>query len=590
MRVDMAKKIIIGVHGIGDQVRYATTQMIAYQFCRHFNFPAAVPLGGFYHPTNERRDGIFELSGDNGEQFYFAEAYWADIARKPEVEGYTLEDAKAWAKTVAEKLRARSRSPQSKVSVRSMFLGGGKVETVALRLADGKDINVNIDYRMVRSVLYEAIDTVDVMEKLTFLARRAGFMDFNLKQVLTDFLGDVQIVAEFEKLRDEILEVFLATIEKAHSYAADENAEIIIVAHSEGSVIAFLGLLEAIKRNAPWINNVKGFVTLGSPIDKHLVLWPELWKGYRNMAVNDASSRIQWINYYDKGDPIGYELDSARDWVARNCKAFKFERETDIGFVRYFLPGAAHNEYWHDDLLFDHFIARMVQDDRQHDYAKKMSNNCLALISSNLLPYVALYTLLMLSVYAIYKPVFNQLHPGSSGDVLTFMRNIAGFAAIFAGITLAARIPRLIRGTFWLLLAVILFFAFIGTSYCLLDNDTIQALKNVLCMPYYVAAAAIGLISGFLGYFLSGARAKALVGSGAVVVGFIVYNLVDPNKSLQSDMWPVLTGGVLFLYLWWLSILLFDLVFIWHKYIRSSSVTRHMHGLYKSKNGHTPLS
>ena len=42
------------------------------------------------------------------------------------------------------------------------------------------------------------------------------------------------------------------------------------------------------------------------------------------------------------------------------------------------------------------------------------------------------------------------------------------------------------------------------------------------------------------------------------------------DGTSQAPVWPVVLAGLAFLYLWWLGILLFDLTFIWHRYIRRS--------------------
>ena len=36
----------------------------------------------------------------------------------------------------------------------------------------------------------------------------------------------------------------------------------------------------------------------------------------------------------------------------------------------------------------------------------------------------------------------------------------------------------------------------------------------------------------------------------------------------QGPIWPVFLAGAAFLYIWWLAIVLFDLTFVWHLYIR----------------------
>ena len=38
----------------------------------------------------------------------------------------------------------------------------------------------------------------------------------------------------------------------------------------------------------------------------------------------------------------------------------------------------------------------------------------------------------------------------------------------------------------------------------------------------------------------------------------------------RPPVWPVLLGGAAFLYLWWLAALIFDLGFVWQRYIRQA--------------------
>lgn len=54
---------------------------------------------------------------------------------------------------------------------------------------------------------------------------------------------------------------------------------IILATCSEDTVVSFLGLLEGFRepQSPGWVKQVRGFMTLGSPIDKHLALWPELF-------------------------------------------------------------------------------------------------------------------------------------------------------------------------------------------------------------------------------------------------------------------------------------------------------------------------
>jgi hypothetical protein len=145
--------------------------------------------------------------------------------------------------------------------------------------------------------------------------------------------------------------------------------EIYVVAHSEGTVVSFLAMLQAMSAESirdpekpmdspigtAWIQHVKGFMTIGSPIDKHLILWPGMWQklqlsserqGKRVRLSTPArkdplvlEGPIQWRNYFDLGDPVGFRLDTARAFLEeKHCVAFEFEERHDIGFTRYLFP------------------------------------------------------------------------------------------------------------------------------------------------------------------------------------------------------------------------------------------------------------
>ena len=65
------------------------------------------------------------------------------------------------------------------------------------------------------------------------------------------------------------------------------------------------------------------------------------------------------------------------------------------------------------------------------------------------------------------------------------------------------------------------------------------------------------------------------MGTGAVVITVMVVGRMTEVASHESpSVWPVVLAGLAFFYLWWLGILLFDLAFIWHRYIRQSVAVR----------------
>src|SRR5262249_28038731 len=150
---------------------------------------------------------------------------------------------------------------------------------------------------------------------------------------------------------------FSGTMSAIHD-ASDRDSDIYIVAHSEGTVVSLLGLMTAFCSNPipHWVKRIKGLMTIGSPLDKHLLLWPELWTRFEShnnggdqiaMDLSDPYG-IKWLNYYDNGDPIAFDLAAFRRWMRTHGwnRAFDFSDSDDIGFSRYYFPGKAHLDYW----------------------------------------------------------------------------------------------------------------------------------------------------------------------------------------------------------------------------------------------------
>src|ERR687896_2564532 len=77
------KKIIVAVHGIGDQMSYETAQSVAFRFCDYCNVPPAIPLG-LFHPLQAKEDGfLVDAPPDSPLPGHgFAEVYWAGVARE----------------------------------------------------------------------------------------------------------------------------------------------------------------------------------------------------------------------------------------------------------------------------------------------------------------------------------------------------------------------------------------------------------------------------------------------------------------------------------------------------------------------------
>src|SRR6266542_2003902 len=76
------KKIVVAIHGIGDQYRNATVRSVINIFSRCFDQTVAVPLGSFYGVDSTMQ--TFRLKAPPAVKpsiadIGFVEVYWADI-------------------------------------------------------------------------------------------------------------------------------------------------------------------------------------------------------------------------------------------------------------------------------------------------------------------------------------------------------------------------------------------------------------------------------------------------------------------------------------------------------------------------------
>ncbi|HUR46416.1 MAG TPA: DNA/RNA non-specific endonuclease [Candidatus Saccharimonadales bacterium] len=426
-------KVVVAVHGIGSQLRYATVQSVAARFSEYCKDQRRPPLGSF-HPQPPFTVGMlpFEVSKlpEALRGVGLAEVFWANIPQEAVKDKDTLEETKAWAKTVVARVRA-------------LDCSNGQLP--------------NIDYKKTSAIVAEMVEAIGVVERLLFLADKAGLLKFDLASLLVDYLGDVQIVTEFADYRGKILSEFHRVMKELTERHPGVK-EIYIIAHSEGTVVSFLGLLQALGGKSgealSWdVGKVKGLMTIGSPIDKHIVMWPELWKDL-DAPAKPADNPIQWRNYYDNGDPVGFELDTARAWLKENRwksalnetkpgDYFDFTEAHDIGFTRYALPGKAHNDYWEDPEVFGHFVGEVIEGTAH----PKPGSRVFAGLVSWVVPYILCLGLLFGGVYLMLKAGADALGVGSTGKMVFV--NVAALTVLLGGMTVMSRIPRLTKFVRW---------------------------------------------------------------------------------------------------------------------------------------------
>jgi hypothetical protein len=345
-----------------------------------------------------------------------------------------------------------------------------------------------------------------------------------------------------------------------------------------------------------WIDLVKGYMTIGSPLNKHVVMWPKLWEGLKPHPERKRAEPIHWRNYYDYGDPIGYELGITRQWMQENgwlpekqpqkntkkpledtpalSPIFEFSDQHDYGFTRYPLPGEAHNDYWKDDGVFGHFIDNVI---RGQKHAKAPTSIPWTVAISWFLPYVLCLGLLTAGIYILYNTLVSVFFGNTSSDII---QDVAGITSLLAGSTVLSRIPRLdkvipgaVFGAGGFALGAIGYWLFLGywqsvpsTARHLLDSAFLIPSGIVL----YFLGASIG--SAVISKLRPTWGMAPLISLGGVAACIVLANLlsIDFSKNLpkfEQSLWALVLANAAFLYLWWLAALLFDLVYIWHRYI-----------------------
>src|SRR5215510_3929791 len=656
-------KIIVAVHGVGDQVMSETVQKVIDRFCRYHGETMGVPLGKIKtisvrkHPYEQNnRSGQtsphdcscepFMMSdlGYDGElgKLSFVEVHWADLAREVDENRFLLEEPKSWSKTIVERLPKRY----------------NEAAQLSPKEFDG-----------LRLLLGEMLETLQTLENLLKFSEKAGIFKFDLANVLNAYLGDVQIVTEFDDVKKKILGRFKNTMKNL-----PDESDIYIIAHSEGTVVTLLGLLEEMASDQPhkWLDQVRGLMTIGSPLDIHLLLWRELFEPNgkpltQKWELSDKR-RIEWRNYYDNGDPIGFELEGLRRWLFENgWTAFNFKGTEDLmeteeskaaksfygkckdqvekqmaapihdfGFSRYYFPGKAHNDYWGDSHTFGHFIQTVVyqkdieasaeeekdkfmpkeaRSGKNHsenvgsnpeknklDYSKPPATKRHARLFSYCAPYLLLMTLMYIAVYVLYKAIKGCLDgddattlrelikSGQQGSDLKVLRNVLGISSVLAGVTVLARIPRLTAAWHLRVLGALVCIALGGLGYLVAEPTE----RNFPGERLYLALSEIGSkISVNLPENSTTGAALAMIAALLIVVSLswlaerlfpkwglrmlmilggvaIAMILVGPiyNRMDRGPVWPVWLATAFALYLWQTVILTFDLVFVWHRYIR----------------------
>ena len=540
-------RIVVAVHGIGDQTAFETIQVVVNRALEQFDRPAGVPLGKLH---SRLAAGQPWASFDALPGLGFAEVFWADIGR--DNENYVLEDAVPWAETVAERLRVIDRQ----------VLGDEPVD--------------EIDVEAVRRTLSDLSRAIGLSRILNAGLARVGVGSMDLDRVLVRFLGDVQLFADYDGPRDRILDRFdrvMEGIRGAVSSAGEDasHPEIHICAHSLGSVVAFLALLRGRQRHAAWLPWVRSLMTIGSPIDKFLVLWPELWSEF--LGGGEEGSRrpllhrpIRWLNYADRADPVGFELDLARNYLRRlDSPLFIDGAPDDRVFSRYFVPGKAHVEYWRDQALFAEWFGDCLKVGKPSATpGDRRLRRAVALILLFLVPVA--FDLLAAHGFAT---VFDQIggppvlirtlgSPSTDSVLRQGFLPVAAMAAVLFGTTALGVFGRVSRRGHWLLLGA-----------------AVHLIGFLLLLPVFtslssrIAIGAVGLAALLPGIFVHGANARfrrPILIAAVVAASLAAFAVATFRMHPTSISTPLAWLGVA-LVSFMLGVLFLDLAVVWVEYV-----------------------
>lgn len=590
-------KIVVAIHGVGKQFRCDTIREVASRFGDGSKEAIPVmPLGHFSLAEGSAvRWSVLDTEDQQLSKIGFAEVYWADIPHALVQMDDTLEETKAWAGTIvsrAEKIYRRQVKDDPKLG--------------------------HADFRQGIDAIDTLVDGIAVIERLCLMADKVLPIDGKLEvaTLLRDYVGDVQTVTEFPHYRNKILYRFHAVLNgivdafhAQHPNAPQHHPEIYIVAHSEGTVISLLALLQGLwsteladpDRLGPvqaggWVAHVKGLMTLGSPIDKHVALWPGLWDSFRfdTLVLDDRvevrregnpgksvtlRQQIKWRNYFDFGDPIGFHLDEVRRTLLLNgCEAFEFDAlDHDHGYSRYWFPGKAHIDYWKDAELFRHFIDTVVRSEPVMETPPPPSSRLRGLVAM-LIPYASSWAMHYLALFALFMGLAGM----ERSDLGRCALDALVPSMVLYMLTYAARVPNLVRQEGrWRMLVLACLLAVAGAAL-LLPGHVAAALGDRLAffdpvgfdpaaratLALIVAVAVVMQLAWFAKRYRSVRGHRVLVGAGVLACVLLAFN--DPGGP---DL-AALGGSVAFLYLWRLGMIVFDLAFVWHRYIRNGVTVR----------------
>ena len=209
-------------------------------------------------------------------------------------------------------------------------------------------------------------------------------------------------------------------------------------------------------------------------------------------------------------------------------------------------------------------------------------------VVSWILPYVGVFALLLTAAFIVDKAVLMASGDDDTAGVLEIFRGTIGLAALLFGVTVAARIPRLTKSRLTRFQAVLAGAGFVGV--CLLSwgafDSRAEDVVPVSSTTLIVSSAAVIVLSWLFGTKRPEWGATPMILIGTAGVAFCALTIIGTDR--EGPTWPLVVATAAFLYLWLLAALLFDLIVVWHVYIRSSRIDEKIREMTTLKGHFTP--
>ncbi len=157
--------------------------------------------------------------------------------------------------------------------------------------------------------------TLDIVSQKLDLTGVASWLLGKLLKDLAFYYDNERQIADHDGNKDTARKVLDATLHKA--IVAETGNELMVIAHSMGSIIAY-NTLRDIGRSNPDCK-VKEFITIGSPLGLPYVKAKIVEERDYDTRVRTPTCVGRWRNYADRKDPVAIDIHLRDDYSANDA-------------------------------------------------------------------------------------------------------------------------------------------------------------------------------------------------------------------------------------------------------------------------------